>query len=273
MPLALIEQLAYSTVRLECTYADGNTGTGTGHLMKLKDTGTEHIPVIITNKHVVQNASGAKFTFCKTDEKGDPMDKDHVTVNYQNLQSHIKYHPDTTVDLCAIPLGPIIHQAEQQKMQIFRASAKTDLIPSNETLKEFAQLEEIVMIGYPVGIWDQHNNKPIFRRGHTATHPAHDYNGRKEFLIDMACFPGSSGSPVFLYNPPGYADKRGNVNLGRSRLFLLGTLYAGPQYTSTGEIKVIDVPTHAKPIAQLEIPINLGLVIRSERILEIEALF
>ena len=241
--------------------------------MKLKDNGTQHTPVIITNRHVVENATASRFTFCKADAKGEPLDNDHLTIDYQNLQSHVRFHPDSKVDLCAIPLAPIINKVAQQKVNIYRASAKTDLIPNRQALADLAQLEEIVMIGYPVGIWDRHNNKPIFRRGHTATHPSHDYDGRKEFLIDMACFPGSSGSPVYLYNPPGYADKRGKLNLGASRLYLLGTLYAGPQYTSNGEVKVVDVPTQAKAFAELNIPVNLGLVVRSERILEIEALF
>ena len=45
---------------------------------------------------------------------------------------------------------------------------------------------------------DEVNNKPVVRKGITATDIRLDYNGRKEFLIDAACFHGSSGSPVFL---------------------------------------------------------------------------
>ena len=36
----------------------------------------------------------------------------------------------------------------------------------------------------------------------------------KKFLIDAACFPGSSGSPVIMYNTVGYTDKAGNLTLG-----------------------------------------------------------
>ena len=54
------------------------------------------------------------------------------------------------------------------------------------------------MIGYPIGLIDEYNNKPIVRKGITATTYNIDYNGKKEFLIDIACFPGSSGSPIFI---------------------------------------------------------------------------
>lgn len=79
------------------------------------------------------------------------------------------------------------------------------------------------MIGYPNGIWDSVNNMPIIRKGITATHPRLNYNGRKKFMIDAACFHGSSGSPVLLFNTGTYATKDGNTTIG-TRIMLLGIL-------------------------------------------------
>ena len=93
-----------------------------------------------------------------------------------------------------------------------------------------------------------------------------DYNGKKEFLIDMACFPGSSGSPIFFCNEASYTTGN-NVIIG-SRCRLLGLLYAGPQYTSVGKIIFENIPT--SPKAVFNIPNNLGLVIKAERIKELE---
>lgn len=90
-------------------------------------------------------------------------------------------------------------------------------------------------------------------------------------MIDIAAFPGSSGSPVLIFNEGGYRDKKGNMYWGNSRIILLGVLYAGPQATATGEI--IMTPNIQRPIAVSQIPNNLGLVIKSERILELENLF
>lgn len=100
----------------------------------------------------------------------------------------------------------------------------------------------------------------------TATHPAIDYEGRKEFMIDAACFPGSSGSPVFLYSTGGYFMPGGGFALGGVRLMLLGVLYAGPQHTVTGELQVVNVPTHQQAVSLSSIPTNLGLVIKSGRL-------
>ena len=92
-------------------------------------------------------------------------------------------------------------------------------------------------------------------------------------MIDAACFPGSSGSPVFILNEGGYRDKNGNTYLGSTRLLFMGTLYAGPQHTATGEVKIIDVPSVQKQTTISLIPNNLGLVIKSSRVRELEQLF
>lgn len=93
--------------------------------------------------------------------------------------------------------------------------------------------------------------------------------GKKEFLIDAACFPGSSGSPVLICDVGGYRDKQGNLNLGSSRELLLRILYAGPQLTVTGDIKVVTIPNmQQKVLAVSHIPNNLGYIIKSERIMD-----
>ena len=67
-------------------------------------------------------------------------------------------------------------------------------LPRAEEWSTLTALEDVVIVGYPDNIWDSVNNLGV-----TATHPKIDYEGRSEFLI-AAIYPGSSGSPVFLYN-------------------------------------------------------------------------
>ena len=54
---------------------------------------------------------------------------------------------------------------------------------------------------------------------------------------------------------------------------LLGVLYAGPQQTVEGKIKIVDAPTKSIPLAESRIPINLGNVIKARRILDFESVF
>ena len=86
----------------------------------------------------------------------------------------------------------------------FYINLSQGVIGSPEALSSLAPIEDITMIGYPNGLWDEVNNLPIVRRGITATSANGKYQGKTEFLIDAACFPGSSGSPVFVYNNGSY---------------------------------------------------------------------
>jgi hypothetical protein len=121
-------------------------------------------------------------------------------------------------------------------------------------------------IVHPIGIWDRTNNMPVVRRGVAATRPDLDYEGRKEFLIDAACFPGSSGAPVLLCNVGGYVTKFGATIVGTPRFKLLGVLYSGPQYSVEGKMEIKTIPTKVTPVLSLNIPVNLGIVIKAEMI-------
>jgi len=265
------EQIMYSTVRIECLLGDGNGSTGTGFFFRFLDNGESHIPAIVTNKHVVNGAVRGRFLMTVSDSNGDPKNDEHVPIQFENFQSLWIFHPDPEVDLCIMPIAPALQQANDVGKRLFYITLGKELIPSTEQLSELTAIEEITMIGYPNGIWDQVNNMPIIRRGITATHPKFNYNGKEEIMIDAACYPGSSGSPVLILNEGSFAKKDGGLYAG-SRALLLGVMYAGPQFTATGDIAVMNIPTSPRPIAVSHIPMNLGLVIKAHKLLDFEEL-
>jgi V8-like Glu-specific endopeptidase len=273
MNLSISEQLTYSTVRIECELKTGGISTGTGfffNFLEDKENKT-HVPVVITNKHVVKNATKGKIIITKANDKGEPLDTQHFSVSFENFESFWKLHPEADVDLCAMPIAPFLNEANKKGEKLFYIPFTKDLLLTEKHKEELSAIEDVLMIGYPNGIWDAVNNMPILRKGSTATNPLYDYNGKKEIMIDIAAFPGSSGSPVLIFNEGGYRDKKGNTYMGTSRVILLGIVYAGPQATAAGEI--IMSPNLQKPMTISKIPNNLGLIIKSERILELEELF
>ena len=87
----------------------------------------------------------------------------------------------------------------------------------------------------------------------------------KEFVIDAACFPGSSGSPVFLYNNGSYRDKVNHGIVLGSRLYFLGILYGGPSSLIRSKIATGGVTSNSKSVElTTNIPNNLGYVIKAE---------
>lgn len=265
-----ITLLVHSTVRIECTDSLGRSSSGSGYIFLFCEADGSAFPCVVTNRHVVEGAIRGVFHLTLKNEDGSPNLGKHEAVVLNEIGKHCIHHPVSTIDLVALPIGPILNNASKDGRAYYFIPLSKANVASTDLLESLPPMEEIVMIGYPNGLWDELHNLPIIRKGITATHPKLKLNGNPEFLIDAACFPGSSGSPVFLANIGSYVSSNGALCAG-NRIALLGTLYAGPQHTTTGEIIVVDVPTDTKPIAVGSIPNNLGYVIQASELLILEA--
>ncbi len=265
-----LESINYCTTRICGENAKGEFITGTGFFYEL----FKGFIILVTNKHVVEDIEIGYFFTCLSDDNFNPIDQDHQMFMFKNVKQTFKFHPDDNVDLCAMQIGSLINACESKNIKPFLAHFTKEQIPQNcEEQKLIPSMQDVYMIGYPNGLWDEKNNKPISRKGITASKFEFNYNNKEEFLIDMACFPGSSGSPILMH-------KEFEYNLSKSELqykpkySLLGILYAGPMYNAEGEIIVVDVPTtNENEITDTRIPMNLGYVIKSSKILDFEDLF
>jgi len=260
------ELLSLSTVRIECDTPDG-ISTGTGFFFGFFKDEKVHTPVIVTNRHVVEGATSGQMRLNLETPSGPPLNHKNVAVS--NLDLGWIMHPDPHVDLCVYPMAPLLNSAKESGIQFTYSMFDRSTLISQDEIDDLIGLDEVTMVGYPNGLWDSFNNMPIMRRGVAATHPKLDYEGRKEFLIDVACFPGSSGSPVLIYNSGLRMDRAGNIRAG-NRIRLIGILYAGPLQAATGEIEMMALPISPRPVAVTYLPINLGQVIKAERLLEFE---
>jgi hypothetical protein len=86
--------------------------------------------------------------------------------------------------------------------------------------------------------------------------------------VDIAAFPGSSGSPVLIVDEGGYPIPDGFVT-GGSRIFLLGILYAGPQFAADGSLEIKEIPTTWTARFSVALPVHLGFYIKSQELLEL----
>ena len=264
--LSLSEQMIHSTVRIECSNSAGQISTGTGFFFNFPADG-KIVPAIVTNRHVIQGAVQGRFCITLANEQNEPTYGMQASIEVQNFDKAWIHHPDSSVDLAIFLAAPIFNNLINHRKKPFFVGLDESLIPNKEFIENLTAMEEIVVIGYPNGIWDSRNNIPIIRRGITATPYFIDYKNKKEFLIDCAIFPGSSGSPIFLLNQGAYPNKSGRLTVD-VRFKLLGIVYKTYLHTSDGQIKFVDIPTGLTPIPSVQIPNNLGICIKSDRILE-----
>lgn len=259
-PTSISEKMMFNTVRLESN--DGSSGTGFFYNF---DINGKTIPVIVTNKHVINNNPNATMTFHLhlDDEIGEKAKSFQLTLTTDWI-----FH--STKDLCFCFANPAFeHVKKQTGKSVFYIAIDESIQPTQNTLEELSAIEELVMVGYPIGLWDKQNNFPIFRKGYTASHPALDFNEPGIGLIDMACFPGSSGSPIYILNEGGFKDKKGNLKWGNSRIIFLGILFSGPIYDIAGNLVVKNIPTSKQIIEpHTNVMANLGYYIKSKELLE-----
>jgi hypothetical protein len=276
-PGTLSEQLLYSTVRLVC-----GDSVGTGFFFHATLHGRQ-LPLLVTNRHVLApsdiSAIGSGTTLGVdlevhghklgvVDGKPVPCGISHVV----RVAKHTWFgHPDPTVDLAVMPVASV----EALEKELFRIGLAPGHVLPAERLRELSVLEEVTMCGAPKGLWDEVHGLPIFRRGTTANHPAIDHRGQPIGVVDIACFPGSSGSPICLINEGSFPSKRQTGNDGGvvfgNRLVLLGVLYAGPVHNARGELEIAPLPTTARVTPVVPQMVHLGYYVKAREILTIIA--
>lgn len=253
------EKLLYSTVRLETP--EGNSGTGFFFQFKFEE---KFVPIIVTNKHVINHDSSKEIKFFLHVYNKNPAEgTEKFGIDFKT-----NWYFHKTEDLCFCFVAPLFETIRKEaKKEVFFAPLGEDLIFQDKDLEDLRAIEDAIMVGYPIGLWDEKNNLPLFRKGITSTHPAIDFNGESKGVVDMACFPGSSGSPIFIFNENNYSTKKGSF-FGKGRLILLGILFAGPQMSSRGSLIVEEIPTNNKQCSITPVMINLGYYIKAKALQE-----
>ncbi|MCK5150048.1 trypsin-like peptidase domain-containing protein [Candidatus Pacearchaeota archaeon] len=251
-------QVFFSVVRIE-SKKNGESEPATGFIVSEKINEKSHMPLIITNKHVIEEADEVIFSFVKSD-KQKPILGEEIKFKLTNPKSFFLNHPDSDVDLTALPLAPILKKLEEvNQIPFYIPIPNTPLIATRDDLSNFDTIEDIIFVGYPNGIYDKTNLTPVVRKGITATPISLPFNGKSIFLIDSMIFIGSSGSPVFVYNKGIFSDGKGNTSLGSSRLVFVGVVsefHVSNQYLSEKDMAISTL-------------LNLGEVIGSDKVKEL----
>lgn len=267
--LPLSDQITLATVRISTALPENKKRIGTGFFYHAGRVEGLPLSLIVTNKHVVAGVGDVTFHTAVADSAGMPTvgGNDAITLGREVLDQVLVNHPDPEVDLCGVITWPFIAAMKQNGNRLSHRHLNESSVATPDEINEMSAIEDVILVGYPAGFWDQTNNRPIARRGITATHARLSYNGRAEFLIDAPSFPGQSGSPVFLYRPE--LHMKGEEFVITSLPRLIGVLAEAPVHTEEVSIHNAFALSDKGATAQFDLPLNLGTVLHARRVTEL----
>ncbi len=259
---SISKKLLFNTVRVDTVLEDGSEGSGTAFVIAhAHKRGTHNF--IVTNRHLIENVRSGGLVFTQK-RQGKPALGQRFQINIEDFPHAWFPHPDPEIDLAIIPIRPLEQAAREQGVELYYHGIDSRLAPDAGVLHALDALEEILFVGYPSGVWDQVNLMPIMRRGTTATPMALDFEGRPEFLIDAAVYPGSSGSPVFVYQPD---LTRRIQSVGRKFIFA-GVIAAVFFREEENQLVPAPVPANQGGTFIGSEMIDLGLVIKAQAVID-----
>lgn len=219
------------------------------------------VAAIVTNKHVVDGLDNLSFHFGLKTEVGNRILGPAEIVSVETATYPIWRHPNPDVDLAIVPANPLLEEIRRRGKQPFFLSLSAENLPPPWMPNRLIASTDILMVGFPNGLMDQANNLPLTRKGILATPFSADHNGAPNFVVDIAAFGGSSGSPVFAFFN-GMAPTEEGWAIGESAAFFIGILHSGPTVSNIGDVITVPVPT-SKQISHNKMMMHLGYCVKA----------
>ena len=261
------EYLVRTAIRVE-VHAKNASGIGTGFFMKIPLDNQRFIPVIVSNRHLLAADNVQKYVLCfyEINEKSDRVGMRKIETT--PFESPLSTHSDPNCDLAAINITSILNRNDG-KIDFVPVDPKW--IPNKWELLD--AIEDLIMIGYPGDIYLK-TDDPVVRRGISATPIGSKFEGGEKFLADIPVFSGSSGSPIFIFNPTGGFSRNEDgswvVRFGAPRIHFVGIQSRGFFFDSKIVQKMFDEKNRLQEIEVQGLSsktfMNVAIVERSSQI-------
>lgn len=241
-----IANLTGLTTPIEVEFSDGTLVQGSGFFYfefgpdEKKEQGPHwralaHI-YVVTAKHVIHPARLKKivtFNYALRQSNNDRVEWYRLQLNSAELGSRLHLCRNESVDIAAVEVTDKLN-AETKKALSERAKilnfngASAENFPGN-SMVQVQPGDDIVVIGYPLGIFDTFNKLPTLKTGLLNTPIGLRFNGLDAFLIDFKYYQGSSGSLIISKPTRLGFDKSGRLQLANSPQFAFLGVYQGEE--------------------------------------------
>lgn len=234
---------------------------------------------LVTNRHVIIPEFNGKdifpisVTFYMRRIDGNNLRWEPITLSREEILKRAKFHKDPTVDVCVISVYDLLQEKLKDKSlqsQNPDGTGAINLIPWHGVSKDdFAGKnkinveagDDVLVVGYPHGFYDQVNLFPIIKSGIIASKWGVGFKGQRFFLVDAKLFPNSSGS-IVVSKPTDFVISGGQIYTSVNKRFAFLGVYSG-------EYSMEENKNPKEPNNTNKISVNLGIVWYADVIEEI----
>lgn len=261
--------LMHYTFRIEGPTDKPNEVTyGTGFLMAIPipDVPDKGRPILVTAAHVLSKISGKDAKVYLREETADgAFRKVVIPVRIREEDKPLwVQHPNADVAVIGItPPSFLLSQGRQKPLP------STDLLADDAFMQryEIHPGDELLCLGYPLGVEANPQGFAILRSGRIASFPLTPANAVRSFLYDFEVFGGNSGGPVY------FVDKSrtygGTMHLGETVSSIVG-LVTQEKFQPSTSVKLLEDSSDKKryEVTETREDLNLAVVVPSHFIRE-----
>ena len=199
---------------------------------------------VVTNRHVLfglpedeKKPNSITINVRKLDAKTAEYKWHSINLDENEIDSNVFVHDNPDVDVAVIDLA-------NRRLEDLGSSRPVSALNAidNHPMLTAECTDDVVIVGFPLGYYDERNHYPIVKRGIIASAWGSNFDGEPFFLIDAKLFPGSSGS-IVLSKPIDHVVKDGKTYAAADgkQYALLGIYSGEPDLGTENDPEYVDV--------------------------------
>lgn len=164
-----------------------------------------------------------------------------IAISKKHIKDNCRYFSEKSIDIAVIDISNI--NIDSEDLLPFFTVHEGNFASSKRNALKPQVGESVIVIGYPLGFYDEYNKYPIVKSGIIASGYGLFYRGSPSFIIDCQLFPGSSGSLVALQPKEIYMVKGEPMLMTDQSLVFLGILSGEPyrKDPNTGKTLTVNI--------------------------------
>jgi len=184
---------------------------------------------LIVNRHAIfRKVNGVEIepeqiTFNVRKEVNGRLEWSPVSFSKDEVFKRTLFHPDKRVDVAIISVFDTLEEHFGGSKISLTITSGLRPRPEHVTVEVG---DEVLIIGYPKGFYDQANLFPVVKSGIISSKWGADFGGLPHFMIDAKLFPGSSGSLV-ISKPTNYKIVDGKPLFSKLKKYAFLGIFSG----------------------------------------------